>query len=132
MKAVILNGNQELIQRVVALFLSKAKYARIGHYWWVLGSLLGRSDVLVVGVLDYDEKLKAAFAFVPEGKDEAVCSLVYSEGELKEAMETIRPLMRSLGIRRVYTYVWGDQERGKAAERLTGGKIVATMLEMEV
>lgn len=131
MKAVVLNRDQELIKQVVALFLSKTKYARVGHYWWILGSLLSRQDVLMVGVVEGDQ-LRGAFAFVPEGKEEAVCTLVYSDGELKEVMEAVRPLIKSFGIRRVYTYVWGDQGRGKAAERLTGGKIVATMLEMEV
>lgn len=133
MKAVILNGNQEAIRRIVSLFLSKAKYARMGHFWWLFGSLISRPDVLVVGVVDEEEQMKAAFVFVPEGKDEMVCSLVYSEGDLKEAVETTRPLLKSLGVRRVYTYVWGDRKRGEAAARLLGGgKSVATMVEVEV
>lgn len=128
----VVNGDSVVIQNAVFGFLQKTKYTRMGHYWWVFGNLSSRSDILNLGVFK-DGALKGMLSFIPEGKEDLICVLVYLDGvSASEVREEVKKFLRKLGVRRVYTYVWGPYERGEAAARATGGRIVGTIMEVEV
>ena len=112
--------------------VTRQKYRALGHPWWIFDKIRENPRIFLVGV-EENGFLKGIFVVEPQGKEEAMLMFVVSVGGvLARYKEEVRKLLKKLGIVKVYTLVWGDGGRSRAAEKLYGGKVAASLLEIPI
>ncbi|MEM4297335.1 MAG: hypothetical protein QW815_03080 [Nitrososphaerota archaeon] len=120
-----------IVQEYVVKFTMKTKFAELGHISWVYSKLVAMNALTYI-VTDDIGRVKMVSCFVLDGKDEAQNVLTYSDSKSVEETKTMTDLvkkeLKKLGVREIFTIIWGDYKRGEAAEKLFGGKVKGTYL----
>jgi len=132
--AEILNPKDPRVWQACVALCARTKHPT-RHVWSLFEELSSLQKGAVIGVSSGDV-LVAVFGVEARGEDAALIRFAYIEkgADTREVVDSVLSLLRKLGFRRWYAYVWGDRKRGEAAARLFRAKVIntQTLIEGEV